>query len=81
MVVITETYIIGAFAILLNGIMTGFAVYIGSHTGQRVIDNIKNHKSEKELEAENKERAEFKRLYKKYRDQVEIPEVVGEKDG
>ena len=81
MVVINEAYIIGAIAILLNSLLTGFAVYIGSHTGQRVMDNIKNHRSEKELEAENKERAEFKRLYHKYKDQVEIPLLVGEKNG
>ena len=74
MVVITETYIIGAFAILLNSMMTGFAVYLGSHAGKRVIDNI----SEKQHEKDNKERAEFQRLYKKYSDQVEIPKVVGD---
>ena len=27
--------------VLLNGVATGFAVYLGNHTGQRVIDQFK----------------------------------------
>lgn len=40
--IIDETYLIVLIGILLNGIITGFAVYIGSHTGARIIDRFKS---------------------------------------
>jgi len=52
---LSNTYFIGLIAILINGIVTGFAVYIGSHTGARMIDRIKEKrvdiKQEADLEA------------------------------
>ena len=42
--VINDTYLIGLIAILINGVVTGLAVYIGSHTGQRIIDKINQKK-------------------------------------
>jgi hypothetical protein len=40
--IFTDTFFIGLVIVLINGIVTGFAVYIGSHTGQRMIEKIKN---------------------------------------
>lgn len=50
---LNNTYLIGLIAIMVNGVVTGFAVYLGSHSGQRVIDRFKEHngtvKTEKEI--------------------------------
>jgi len=35
---------------LLNGIITGFAVYIGSHTGQRIVDRLKDRQPKLDTE-------------------------------
>lgn len=44
--IFNETWLIGLSAILLNGIITGFAVYIGTHVGKKVLENSQKKKED-----------------------------------
>ena len=57
--IINDTYLFALIGIMVNGIVTGFAVYIGSHYGQRMIDKLKTEKEViKTVENNIKERFE-----------------------
>lgn len=40
---ISDNFLIGLLIIFINGVITGLAVYIGSHAGKRTVDKFKRN--------------------------------------